>query len=634
MPLKKIFCRVCGAPDLAEDKGKFICTYCGTKFEKNVEADKIISEIHKLADEERLRRVTNNRAQLYDKINSEDMDDDAIINLCRAIKSDLPDDFLANFYETAICGTNREFIRLLNDIDVKENYPFIEGIVNYTIRSLTGDLILPLNNLIERTYKTSDIEKYSELQTRAEEEAQKVVDGVYDVTAPRDAFILYSSKDMNKVTELVRTLEDQGLECFVALRNLQHGKGAKAEYKQRLEKAMDYCKCVVFVSSKKSRNPACDAYRIELPYIRNQDISNAPPEFRRDYTRIPMKYKKRRIEYMVEASETQTAADRSVKEFFFGLEYCCTPDEVADRILAFDNDPVEDSNSKKKKLIAQIEELKRQQAESQRQLREALSNRDFAKEERINDESIKQEVLKTEDEVGNEDSLSTNNSKIADKSQSNSYTKLWSNSKLWSAYIPRFTGVSEKYRLRGRTRYLRDTDVFGPKDVNLKRFMLYGERGNMENVIGQMCALFAAAGGPLDFMFSNATKNRTRYKSAANTVIEDDGLSGEVGGKRIFAGSQKYMIRNGIAIPEAARTTDVSIDTTKVLYAAEDGELCAKFYIRYSFSEEFKNTIPLLKKNEDIPIIRTSDPNIDNALLDILTAKSNWMEVVKITSSS
>lgn len=175
-----------------------------------------------------------------------------------------------------------------------------------------------------------------------------------------------------------------------------------------------------------------------------------------------------------------------------------------------------------------------------------------------------------------------------------------------------------------------DTDIFGPEDVNLKRFMLYGDRDNMEKAMRQMCALFAVVGGPLDFMFTNAIDNRVRHKSATNTVIEDDGLSGDVMGHRISAGSQEYMIRNGIAIPEAARTNDVSLDTTKVLYAAEDGEVYAKFYIRYSFSEEFTSILPALKAQGIVPLVYTRDPNISNELLDTLTAGADCMRVVKI----
>ena len=175
-----------------------------------------------------------------------------------------------------------------------------------------------------------------------------------------------------------------------------------------------------------------------------------------------------------------------------------------------------------------------------------------------------------------------------------------------------------------------DTDIFGPEDVNLKRFMLYGDRDNMEKAMRQMCALFAVVGGPLDFMFTNAIDNRVRHKSATNTVIEDDGLSGDVMGHRISAGSREYMLRNGISIPEAARGVDATIDTTKVLYAAEDGEVYAKFYIRYSFSEEFTSLLPALKEQGIVPLIYTRDPNITNELLDTLTAGADCMRVVKL----
>lgn len=167
-----------------------------------------------------------------------------------------------------------------------------------------------------------------------------------------------------------------------------------------------------------------------------------------------------------------------------------------------------------------------------------------------------------------------------------------------------------------------DVDIFGPDDVNLKRFMLYGDSENMEKVMSQMCALFAAVGGPLDFIFSNVIDYRMRHKTATNLVIEHDGLCGDVMGHRVYAGSEDYMRRNNIAIPESvlAAETVNKYDTTKVMYAAEDGELNAKFYIRYSFSEEFTMILPELRESEIIPLIYTRDPNISDDLLRNLTA--------------
>ena len=177
-----------------------------------------------------------------------------------------------------------------------------------------------------------------------------------------------------------------------------------------------------------------------------------------------------------------------------------------------------------------------------------------------------------------------------------------------------------------------DTDLFGPDDVNLKRFMLYGDRDNMDKVMRQMCALFAAVGGPLDYMFSEIIDNRVRHKTASNVIIEDDGILGEVAGHKICAGSEDYMRRNGIAIPQAAvgRDSGSSLDTIKVMYAAEDGEVNAKFYIRYSFSEEFTSTIPSLRDAGIIPLVYTRDPNVSNELLATLTAGNATVRVVKL----
>ena len=176
-----------------------------------------------------------------------------------------------------------------------------------------------------------------------------------------------------------------------------------------------------------------------------------------------------------------------------------------------------------------------------------------------------------------------------------------------------------------------DADLFGPDDVNLKRFMLYGG-DSMEKVMRQMSALFAAVGGPLDYMFSNAIDNRVRHKTATDLIIEDDGICGNVAGHKISAGSEEYMRRNGIAIPNAAvaSETGASFDTIKVMYAAEDGEVYAKFHIRYSFSEEFTAVLPSLREAGIVPIVYTRDPNVSGELLNTLTTGLGGICVVKL----
>jgi hypothetical protein len=173
-----------------------------------------------------------------------------------------------------------------------------------------------------------------------------------------------------------------------------------------------------------------------------------------------------------------------------------------------------------------------------------------------------------------------------------------------------------------------DTEIFGVEDVNLKRFMLYGDSDNIERAMRQMYSLFSVVGGPLYKIFANALDNRVRHSPAVNVQIEADGVSGEVSGSKIFAGTADYMRRHGVAIPSGSGS-DVGAETTKIMYSAENGEVYAKFYIRYSFSEEFTMILPSLREKNIVPLIYTNDPNLSNDLLKVLSAGADCMRVVK-----
>lgn len=172
-----------------------------------------------------------------------------------------------------------------------------------------------------------------------------------------------------------------------------------------------------------------------------------------------------------------------------------------------------------------------------------------------------------------------------------------------------------------------DTDIFGEEDVNLRRFMLYGDKDNMEKAMKQMSALFATVGGPLDVIFKNTLERRCH--PASDITIEQDGLSGDVDGSRIEAGTEEYMLRHNIMIPDVSAKREVGSDTTKIMYAAENGQIYAKFYIRYSFSEQFTSLLPSLKAEGIVPLIYTRDPNISGELLKTLSAGSDSMRVMR-----
>ena len=100
-------------------------------------------------------------------------------------------------------------------------------------------------------------------------------------------------------------------------------------------------------------------------------------------------------------------------------------------------------------------------------------------------------------------------------------------------------------------------------------------------------------------------------------------------GHRIHAGTEEYMIRNGIQIPENNHKSGSSSDSNRIMYCAEDDKVYAKFTVRYSFSEEFTMLLPELKEKKIVPLIYTRDPNITNELLKMLTMGEDIIRVMK-----
>lgn len=173
-----------------------------------------------------------------------------------------------------------------------------------------------------------------------------------------------------------------------------------------------------------------------------------------------------------------------------------------------------------------------------------------------------------------------------------------------------------------------DTEIFGVEDVSIRKVHLYGKAYNTPKAMKEMYALFSVVGGPLDFVFSSALDRKC--PPAQNIVIEDNGVSGIMDGHRICAGTEEYMISHGIKIPDDDyRTSTSSSDSTKIMYGAEDGEVYVKFFIRYSFSEEFTMLLPDLKEKKIVPLIYTRDPNITVDLLRVLTLGEDIIRVMK-----
>ena len=171
----------------------------------------------------------------------------------------------------------------------------------------------------------------------------------------------------------------------------------------------------------------------------------------------------------------------------------------------------------------------------------------------------------------------------------------------------------------------RDCDIFGEEDVTIRKVHLYGKPFNMAKAMKQMYALFSVTEGPLHSVFASSLDKKS--ESAEDVVIEENGVYGTLEGHTVYAGSEAFMRSHGIRIPDAEAAG--TVDSTRVMYGAEDGEVYVKFYIRYSFSEEFTMLLPYLKQEKIYPLVYTRDPNINNDLFRTLTFGEDLIRVMK-----
>lgn len=339
--MKKYICQSCGGELLQGANNSWKCSYCqSTWYDETVQrdAEEILKIVGDYNEAQKTERVSNIRRQLYDAVNSKYINSEEILRLCRRLKEFLPGDFMANFYEAANQEDRMAVSELIDSIDPEECSSYIEGILTFMIKSIIPEYHLPLVNLVERAYGKDDNERFEKYHTMIQTEITKFNEGVYETSLPRDVFVAYSSKDMPEVQKLVAYLESSGLKCFVAARNLRHGKGAVQNYHKALEDAIRNCYVFLLVSTPNSRSLSCDTLKYELPFLKAIDIECAPPEFKQNYETMPSEYKKHRIEYMLKSSMMQVGGDSAVKQLFDGCEYAKSYDEIVSRIAQFRSD--------------------------------------------------------------------------------------------------------------------------------------------------------------------------------------------------------------------------------------------------------------------------------------------------------
>ena len=173
----------------------------------------------------------------------------------------------------------------------------------------------------------------------------------------------------------------------------------------------------------------------------------------------------------------------------------------------------------------------------------------------------------------------------------------------------------------------KDTEIFEKGDVALKHIILYDASKEFTAVVEQMSSLFSVIGGPLDVLFSSTLVKK--IPSADEAHLEEGGIYGRIADAVFHVGDEAYMQSKGIALPREKDNRE-SIDiTTKVMYAAENGRVYAKFYLQYKLSESYGQMLETFAEEKIVSLVYTKDPNVNEALMRHLASGRDLIRVIR-----
>ena len=376
MELRALICPICGQ-SLEKDDDAYRCRYCAHSFEKD--HDDLIEALSSKLEADKIERLANARRLLYDATHRDRRIapypvKDAVVNASRAVLSIKQDEPFALVALHSYDADPYALVQIVSSLTVEK--AVAEDIFFWLLPGLSPRLLGPLNDFVCRHYKN---EERTKKLNALEEEAGKIDEGTYVHTLSRDVFLAYSSDDMPRVLEIIDVLEENGLTVFAAFRNLRHGKGAAENYLSSIEAAMRACSCFLFLSSDSSRQMACDAMKVELPYL----TSSLPDKPRIEY--ILSDYPDR-IPFMVR---------HTLKKAFPYQEQCRDPEDLVKRVYDAKSAPLSPSLDEEA-LRKQIEEETRKSIEEENKKKLEEARRQVEEETRMRLEEENRKRLEEE----------------------------------------------------------------------------------------------------------------------------------------------------------------------------------------------------------------------------------------------
>ena len=163
---------------------------------------------------------------------------------------------------------------------------------------------------------------------------------------------------------------------------------------------------------------------------------------------------------------------------------------------------------------------------------------------------------------------------------------------------------------------LEASDLYPEENILLPGIKTFGH-ARIDEVLLNAAALVIAAGVPMASAFLHMIQNKTEILEEVDTLIyeQEMGLSGWVGGRRVFLGNSQLMQNHGIKTPSHDYEKRYAKGKNKIVYLAVSGELTAMFLVAYSSTAAQRRVMRALNRSGVKLLVRSADSNITKPLL-------------------
>ncbi len=175
-----------------------------------------------------------------------------------------------------------------------------------------------------------------------------------------------------------------------------------------------------------------------------------------------------------------------------------------------------------------------------------------------------------------------------------------------------------------------DTEVFPAKSVKVSSIRTYSD-SRIDKVIIYMARVFDKLGGPLSYVFANSVQGNEEIVGEAQIVEHcENGLRVKIDGMEILLGNSNFFRLFDITTPSDNIDESFLQSRGSIMYMSVDGEMAAKFYIKYTMNPGFEKILHSLYDAGICVGIKTLDPCINTSLVTGNLKSTNYpVSVIK-----